>query len=198
MSVCPVIYTAGWAVFSIGAVDGVDRRCCLLVVWGVEVSPVLSAGGSRCWRMTRNLTISQRRHAHISTDYLTPVMYAAVTMVVHHNLQLFFPSGAVVKFEGCSPDASVNKIKVCPFPFPLPRSFDAHFVLFFDFLRSSSYGLQSAHGCSSPGETLRCVSVCVCAVMFVKCEEWVCVRGEMTESICCGWAGGPSPNLGPC
>ena len=57
--------------------------------------------------------MSQRRHAHIYTDHLTPVVYAAVTMAVHHTLQPFFPSGAVVKFEGCGPDASVTKIKVC-------------------------------------------------------------------------------------
>ena len=37
----------------------------------------------------------------------------AVTVPVCHTPQPFFPSGTVVKFQGCGPDASMTKIKVC-------------------------------------------------------------------------------------
>ena len=88
-----------------------------VVCVGVPASLALSVEGSSRWRGRRgtgNMSLSQRRHTHLHLS--TQIDLTSVVHCIHcghPHLQPFFPSGAVIKFQGCGPNASVMQIKVC-------------------------------------------------------------------------------------
>lgn len=107
-------------------------------------------------------------------------LYTCTALVVPGHIcrtsQPFFPSGTIVKFQGCGPDASMTKIKVCCsllfscvhfFSGVLFTSFqlctcDGNLTCLLDFLRSSSRNMLLWLTWSTPLVTPRCACVCVC------------------------------------